>query len=1074
MARSYGFTTAVGKSSKALGVCCGNLIGSSAALFACSLSDQVKGSMILLTSTVGEAQGLAEDVTWFGSPKKVAYLPTSDESGFLAGAGESAFAKRLDIARDLGDPKSNTLVVSSITAFLAVLPQPKDLESSSLNLTVGEEKDREKLAARLELANFERVSHVEVPGQYALRGGIVDIFDHLALSPWRIELFGDEVESIRSFAPDTQRSFAKFPHVTLSLSSPHSLSSNEAEDGCRMPDLMHKDVTILLRDADGIAAHMDTRKEQRELSGRPDKADHRTALFGRSAFHLDRLPVGGDGVDFSITSVATGGNDMPAAIDALDRFSARDAAVVVCFVTEAEKTRFWAAVEEESEGLLFDSFNARKLSGVIGSLYRGFMWRDQSFSLVNHRELFNINIQRRRVRAEDAPLGRAIDDFVDLNPGDFVVHVAQGIGQFVGIDTIEKNGETQEFMTLRFDDDVLLYVPVAKADLVQRYIGGKGEEPKLSKIGGRSWAKKKDDVYKAVADLAAEMLETQAHRAKEEGFTYPPDGTWQHEFEASFPYEETPDQLTAVDAIKTDMESSKPMDRLICGDVGYGKTEVAMRAVFKAVMAGRQVAVLVPTTVLAEQHLSTFRERMADYPITVEGLSRFRSRKEQAETVVGLIEGRVDIVIGTHRLLSKDVQFNDLGLLIIDEEQRFGVAHKEKIRSIRRLIDILVLTATPIPRTLHLSLLGIRDISSLTQAPRGRQPVETKIVRYDEAQIRAAVLFELERGGQCFFVHNRVKTIERIKKDLRRIVPEASVLILHGQQPEKTIEANLVAFVAREADILLATTIIESGLDIPSANTIFIDRPDMYGLADLHQLRGRVGRYREKAHAYLLIRPDIILTGDAEKRIRAIEEFDDLGSGFRIAMRDLEIRGAGNLLGHQQSGHIAAVGYDMYCRLLDTAVKDLKKKRAVWPDEVDLNLNFEAFIPKTYIEDPKLKLEIYRKLGRSLSDSDFDEVLAEMKDRFGRPPEIVHEFLDVCRIRALAERFELKRVANSEGRGLLIRPGWMKSVLRRLLTSGVEHRSIGDKDVLLVAKSPLETPEQALRLLRESLVLEKE
>ena len=412
------------------------------------------------------------------------------------------------------------------------------------------------------------------------------------------------------------------------------------------------------------------------------------------------------------------------------------------------------------------------------------------------------------------------------------------------------------------------------------------------------------------------------------------------------------------------MESKRPMDRLICGDVGYGKTEIAMRAAFKAVMGGRQVAVLVPTTVLAEQHAMSFRERMSDYPVVISSLTRFRSKKEQDDTLVRLIEGSVDICIGTHRLLSKDVGFKDLGLVVIDEEQRFGVAHKERLRTLRKRVDILTLTATPIPRTLHLSLLGIRDISSLTQAPQGRQPVETRIERFSKDKVRSAVLHELERGGQCFFVHNRVQTIERIRRELREIVPEARTLVIHGQLNEREIERNLMAFVKKEADLLLATTIIESGLDIPSANTIFIDRPEMYGLADLHQLRGRVGRYRDKAYAHLLLRPDTILTDDAEKRLRAIEEFDELGAGFRIAMRDLEIRGAGNILGHQQHGHIAAVGYDLYCRLLDAAVKDLTNRKAVLPGEVDLNLDFEAYLPSDYVADPRQKLEIYRKLGR--------------------------------------------------------------------------------------------------------------
>ncbi|MCB9833027.1 MAG: transcription-repair coupling factor [Planctomycetes bacterium] len=1039
-------------------VVAGNLVGSAAALFTAAWARRSSHPVVLLTATVGEAQGLAEDLELFPTGRRVHYLPTGDESGFLAGAGHSAFGRKLDIARALGRGDRDLVVVSSVTAWLEALPAPEDIRAAMLELRVGEEQDRELLVDKLAGSGFDRVSHVESPGEFALRGGIVDIFDHMAASPWRIELFGDEVESIRSFAPDTQRSLDTFEVATISLSRPRQAGEGS---GCRLPEILPASVDLLLRDAAEILQHLETRREQRALAGRPDPVDHAAELAERSPIRLERLPVAPDGLDFDIGAFESGGADMAAAIEALDRYSREGQELLVAFSTDPERQRFWSAVEEESSELLFRSLGARDLRGLVGSFFRGFHWRAQRLTLVNHRELFNVAFQRRRIRAEDAPLGKPIDDFVDLSPGDYVVHVAQGIARFLGVETIEKGGETQEFMTLEFADGLLLYVPVAKADLVQKYIGGKGDEPKLSKIGGKSWSKKKEEVYRAVADLAAEMLETQAVRAREEGHAYPEDGPWQHQFEAAFPYEETPDQLTAVDAIKIDMESRRPMDRLICGDVGYGKTEVAMRAAFKAVMAGKQVAVLVPTTVLAEQHLRSFRERMMDFPVTIEGMSRFRSKGEQETTLVGLVEGSVDIVIGTHRLLSKDVAFKDLGLIVIDEEQRFGVAHKEKLRRFKRTVDVLTLTATPIPRTLHLSLLGIRDISSLTQAPRGRQPVETRIVRFDEGLVRAAVLGELERGGQCFFVHNRVQTIERVRKELARIVPEARVLVLHGQMHEREVERNLMAFVRQEADVLLATTIIESGLDIQSANTIFIDRPDMYGLADLHQLRGRVGRYRVKAHAYLLLRPDVVLGDDAERRLRAIEEFDDLGSGFRIAMRDLEIRGAGNLLGHQQSGHIAAVGYDMYCRLLEAAVKEMSKQRAVLPDEVDINLDFEAYLPSDYIEDPKLKLEMYRKLGRCSADAEFALVRDELVDRFGRPPAIVDDFLFVCRIRALAEELELKRLATVAGRGLLLRPGRMKSVRRRLMATETEHRVIGGVDVLLPDPAALASPRAA-------------
>ncbi|MCA9322615.1 MAG: transcription-repair coupling factor [Planctomycetes bacterium] len=1068
--RSTAFSTLLSRIGTTEDVVVGNCVGSAAAVLVAALAEQMDRPLLLAVPTLGEAQGLADDLTCFLPSNSVQFFPSREEAGFLNEAERSGFGRRIEIAEALARGEDALVVVAPVTALMEAVPDPKRVEAGRLTLGLAQARDRDELVALLADKGFERVSLVERPGQFAVRGGIVDVFDHVDGNPLRIELFGDVIDSLRHFDPTSQRSLGETSTATLSLMIPHEGDPGLREEGPCLLDLLSERTFVVLRDREDALATAQRRLERQRLSGDDDHEDRLKRLVKRSGLELCRLPMGGDALDLDLGGVEARGSDLAGAIETLEAISDGGREVFLFFSNQAERERFWAALAEDLDALRFEDLKRRNIHGFDGGLYRGFNWRSEKLCVVGHRELFDIALPRHRAAVVSRTETRAIDDFVDLEEGDYVVHVAQGIGRYRGIETIEKGGETQEFLVLEFADEVVLYVPVAKSDLIQKYIGGRGDAPRLSKLGGRSWSKKKEDAYRSVTDLAAEMLETQAVRARQEGNPCPPDSPWQHQFEAAFPYTETPDQLTAVEAIRADMESPRSMDRLLCGDVGYGKTEVAMRAAFKTVMAGKQVAVLVPTTVLAEQHLMSFTERMSDYPVTIAGLSRFRSKAEQESALVGLIEGSVDIVIGTHRLFSKDVAFKNLGLLVVDEEQRFGVAHKEKLRNLRRTVDVLTLSATPIPRTLHLSLLGIRDISSLTQPPRGRQPVETRIVPFDRDLVRSAVLRELERKGQCYFVHNRVQSIERVQKELAEIVPEARVLILHGQMKESQIEKNLMLFLKRKADVMLATTIIESGLDIPSANTIFIDRPDMYGLADLHQLRGRVGREQKKAFAFLLLRPDTVLGEDAEKRLRAIEEFNELGSGFRIAMRDLEIRGAGNLLGHQQHGHIAAIGYDLYCRLLDAAVKSLQKKRVVLPDEVDLNLDFEAFLPEDWIPDTKVKLEVYRKLGRARVDAEFDDLEAELRDRFGPLPRAAMDLVEVCRIRALAERVGLRRVSTSAGMGLIVRPDRMKSVRRRLLATETEHRIVDQKDLLLPSPEALATATTARVFLQKALL----
>jgi transcription-repair coupling factor (superfamily II helicase) len=619
--------------------------------------------------------------------------------------------------------------------------------------------------------------------------------------------------------------------------------------------------------------------------------------------------------------------------------------------------------------------------------------------LVSAAELFQRQDLARTTRRRQA---RAIDSFLELREGDLVVHVAHGIGRYRGLRLLEKDGRAEEHLELEYNGGTKIYVPAARIELVQKYVGGKGARVVLANIGGKAWVKQKEAAEKAVTDLAAEMIELQAARDSRPGIAFPSDTEWQREFDAAFPYQETPDQLTSIDDIKRDMQAPKPMDRLLCGDVGFGKTELAIRAAFKAIDAGYQVAVLVPTTVLAEQHRRTFSARMAEFPFQIDALSRFCTGKEQREIIGRAAAGKLDVLIGTHRMASQDVTFANLGLLIIDEEQRFGVEVKERLKALRSTVDVLTMTATPIPRTLHMSLLGVRAISNLETPPSDRLAVETRVTRFSDELIKHAIMRELNRGGQIYFVHNRINDIHAVAARLSAITPEARIDVGHGQMPEHQLEDVMLRFVRGETDILLSTTIVESGLDIPNANTMFIDDADRYGLADLHQLRGRVGRYKHRAYCYLLVDENRHLSPEAARRLRAIEEFSQMGAGFALAMRDLELRGAGNILGTQQSGHIAMVGYEMYCALLERAVRQQKKLAPRESVDVNIDLPGEAYLPRDYVPDMRSKIDLYRRLARLTSEATLDDFASELSDRFGPPPPVVGHLLELARLRIWA------------------------------------------------------------------------
>ncbi|HVK16263.1 MAG TPA: transcription-repair coupling factor, partial [Fimbriiglobus sp.] len=626
----------------------------------------------------------------------------------------------------------------------------------------------------------------------------------------------------------------------------------------------------------------------------------------------------------------------------------------------------------------------------------------------------------------------------------------------------------EENLILEFRGGMFLYVPASRIDLVQKYVGGAQAQPELSKLGGTAWGRKKDKVAEAVRDLAAEMIQIQAVRAAIPGYSFPPDTDWQKEFEATFPYQETPDQLAAIGEIKTDLQRPRPMDRLLCGDVGYGKTEVAIRAAFKAIDNGKQVAILVPTTVLAEQHYRTFSQRLAEYPFAVESVSRFKSPAQQKEILKRVAEGAVDVVIGTHRLISDDVRFKDLGLVIIDEEQRFGVEHKEKLKRLRATVHVLTMTATPIPRTLHQALLGIREISNLETPPPERMPVETRIIRWDDSLIKHAVHREMNRGGQVYFVHNRVFDINEVAAKLQTIVPEAKLVIGHGQMNEHALERSMLSFVRKESDVLLATTIIESGLDIPNANTMFIDEADIYGLADLHQLRGRVGRTKVRAYAYLIVDARKLITPNAQKRLKAIEEFTALGSGFKIAMRDLEIRGAGNILGAEQSGHIAAIGYELYCQILENAVRQLKNQPPRAAVEVNVDLPWPAFLPRDYVPAQKLRIEVYRRLARLRDARKLNDFRQELRDRYGPPPEPAEWLLRTTEVRLDCVYWQVAAI-HRDGPDLVLSYRHRGKADQLAKQSKGRLKVVDEKSLYLRLRPGEDTPEAMYRLLRTIL-----
>ncbi len=993
--------------------------GSGCALVAAMLARYAPATLVVVVPRIDQIDEMVDDLRLF-SPLVAEILPAWETLPREQALQDEVCGDRIRLLKVLGGAQPPKLLVTSIQSLLQPVPERASLARQTRTLQAGDEVELRAVAQWLAENQFHNTPAVELPGEFSVRGGILDVFAPDWFHPVRLEFFGDRIESLRSFEVSSQRSLAALDAVEITI-----LRATAADRAHLADHLPAGSWMLLLEPAD-------LQEEGRHYLDRLDRPRDFHSVDEALERSL-RFP------SVTVSAIAPGSLEATAhlQLESVERFSGDIGKVreeleatglgyevfVVC-QTEAE-------VQRLSE--IFGNTRlsqAGKLFFPLGRLQSGFRLVPDRVALVSSSELFHRNELRRPMRRR---LGRVIDSFLELREGDLVVHVAHGIARYRGLKLLEKNGQVEEHLVLEFAGGTKLYVPSSKIGLVQKYVGGAKSRPALAKLGGRMWGTQKKRVEEAVSDMAAEMLELQAARAARPGISFPPDTDWQREFDASFPYQETDDQLVTIEAIKRDMHQPRPMDRLLCGDVGYGKTELAMRAAFKAVDAGYQVAILVPTTILAEQHLRTFTERMAEFPFVIASLSRFATRGQQERVIRNLNLGAVDIVVGTHRLVQPDVQFQNLGLVIIDEEQRFGVEVKERLKTLRQIVDVMTMTATPIPRTLHMSLLGLRDISNLETPPADRLAVETRVARFDAQIIRNAVLRELSRGGQMFFVHNRVHDIQVLATRLRQIVPEATLGIAHGQMPEHELEQVMLQFVDRRFDMLLATTIVESGLDIPNANTIFIDEADRYGLADLHQLRGRVGRYKHRAYCYLLVDPNKSLSPNAARRLRAIEEFSDMGAGFAIAMRDLEIRGAGNILGTQQSGHIATVGYELYCDMLEQTVRRLKALPPKTSVEVDLDLPVESFIPRTYVPDQRLKIDLYRRLGRITEPDELRTFETELVDRFGAPPREAARLLAVTEVRLAAHRWQIQSM-HLEDSYVVFRygnPGLMKQLAAR-------------------------------------------
>lgn len=980
-------------------------------------------SLVVVAKDFEQANAFASDFEQLGMQNILLFPPTRrkpyDDQKIV---DLSIMVQRSEVLEKLQLDEAS-VIVTSVDAIIEKLIPAESFAKASIKLTKGETISPEKLSETLTDQGYHSDRFVGAPGEFAVRGGIFDIFPYSGEYPVRLEFFGDEIDTIREFDPDSQRSISFLNETRL---VPNAAFSSQTAKESLLSYLPPENI-IILEDADLIDAEINKFAEKavetystldEENYPSPDKeylmpsewesivndsgvitsGSFNESIKPNQTYKLYSQPHPSFSGSFKILREFIG-----------EKSKGGTRTIILCN-HENQKERF-----DELLGEPNDEFN---YSIKVHSLHEGFLLPDENLAVLTDHQIFN-RYHRPKVRRKNVRGGISMKELKDLNVGDYVVHVDYGIAKFAGFKKINVRKAVQEAAVLRYKDDSILYVNVSSLHKLQKYSGKEGKEPRITKLGSGEWARKKATTKKKVKDIARDLIQLYAKRKAQDAFEFSPDTSWQTEMEARFEFEETPDQMDSIQAVKRDMESEQPMDRLICGDVGFGKTEVAIRAAFKAVMDQKQVAILVPTTILADQHAKTFQERMKEFPVVVESLSRFRTTAEQKQVIKDLEAGKVDILIGTHRLVSKDVKFKDLGLMVIDEEQRFGVAVKEKLKKFRASVDVLTMTATPIPRTLQLSLMGARDLSVINTPPPNRQPVYTEIHSFDENLIRDAVIEEISRGGQIFFIHNRVKDIEEVAGMIRDMVPDIRVRSAHGQMPSTGLEKIIRDFYQHKFDILVSTNIVENGIDISNANTIIINNANNFGLSELHQLRGRVGRSNRKAFCYLITPPVRNLSADARKRLMALEEYSDLGSGFNIAMRDLDIRGAGDILGAEQSGYITDIGFEMYTKILDDAVRELKEtefssmfssepKPINYPD-TQVEFDLSAYLESSYVKDNVERLNLYRKLSQADEIKEINDWRDELIDRFGKLPESAINLINATKIRLLSSRLLVKK-----------------------------------------------------------------
>lgn len=979
---------------------------------------------LILAEDERRAREIYEDYRFYD--RKVYSYPAKDLLFFQADIhGNLLIRQRMKVIKALLEEKELT-VVTSIDGCMDFLESLEKIKEQLIHYESDSTVDTEQLKNQLVALGYERVGQVEMPGQFSVRGGIVDIYCLTEENPWRIELWGDEIDSIRSFDPESQRSLEKLEELTIYPAVEHIGD----KDMVSFLDYFPEERTIIFLDEPnrltekGGAVEEEYRQSRmhREEKGSRNLPENWLCSFEQlqkelnkrnciSVCALEPKQAGWkvrEKFYLEVKSISAYNNSFELLVKDLHQYKKQGYRIALLSGSRTRAERLAKDLQEEGLAAFYGQDYDREICPgeimvVYGHAKKGFEYPLIKFAVMTESDIFGQEQKKKKKKKNYS--GSRIQDFAELSIGDFVVHEKHGLGIYRGIEKVEVDRIVKDYIKIEYRGGSNLYIPATQLDCLQKYSGADAAKaPKLNKLGTQEWNKTKSKVRGAVKNIAKELVELYAVRQEKEGYVCGPDTVWQREFEEMFPYEETEDQLSAIEDAKRDMESTRIMDRLICGDVGYGKTEVALRAAFKEVQESRQVAYLAPTTILAQQIYNTFVQRMKEFPVRVELLCRFRTPAQQKKAIEDLKKGQVDVIIGTHRILSKDVQFKNLGLLIVDEEQRFGVTHKEKIKQLKKDVDVLTLTATPIPRTLHMSLIGIRDMSVLEEPPMDRMPIQTYVMEYDEETVREAINRELRRGGQVYYVYNRVTDIADVALRIAKLVPDARVDFAHGQMSERELENVMYSFVNGDIDVLVSTTIIETGLDISNVNTMIIHDSDRYGLSQLYQLRGRIGRSNRTAYAFLMYRKNVMLKETAEKRLAAIREYTDLGSGFKIAMRDLELRGAGNLLGAQQHGHMNAVGYDLYCKMLNEAVKEAKGIHTMEDFETSVDLNVDAYIPDSYISNEFQKLDIYKRIAGIETQQDYDDMLEELLDRFGEPGKAVLNLLAIAKLKAIAHQ----------------------------------------------------------------------